>query len=208
MHTVVQGQTLATIGGPPCETWSAARFRELLNLAPGKKQPRPIRSSVELWGLKKLTSAEQRAIELGNALLLAMIKLLHVSWLHGTSTLMEHPSFPDRIAPEKLPPSSELLPELQDLTSKPGIQLVRFHQCMLGAPSQKPTTFHLVNLQEVSVEIMKQENSCLCILGSRTASQASESAHKYEPLQGLDEEGQFKTAPAKQYPPRMNEVIA
>ena len=38
--------------GPPCETWSQARFARLEDLA--GRQPRPVRSLDELWGLHSL----------------------------------------------------------------------------------------------------------------------------------------------------------
>ena len=55
MNTIVVGQTLAVLGGPPCETWTAVRLLELFDR---KKPPRPVCSSDSLWGLDRLTASE------------------------------------------------------------------------------------------------------------------------------------------------------
>ena len=199
------GQTTAVLGGPPCETWTAARFLEMLGI---KHVPRPIRSSVQSWGLDRLTASEQRFIQLGNVFLRAMTKFMHAACLCNASALMEHPAKPECIPESKLPPSSELLPDLKCLVDKPGVQLYKFHQCMVGAKSRKPISCHFVNMPEVAAEFLKQQNGCLCILGNRNIPRAQKLAHKHEALTGLDANRCFKTAPSKQYPPRRCECMA
>lgn len=206
-QSIIEGQTLAILGGPPCETWSAARFLEIVKEALAK-QPRPIRSSQELWGLPDLTPSEQTSIQLGNALLRALITLLHTAWLYNASGLMEHPAWPSWIPAHKLPPSSELLPELVDLAQKPGVSLFKFDQCMAGASYKKPTAFHLVHLPEIAAAFLSQPNGCKCIRGNRAFSTLERRAHTHDTLSGLDDLGNFRTTPSKQYPPLMCELMA
>ena len=137
-----------------------------------------------------------------------MIRFIHAAQIHGASALMEHPSFPTWVPAEKKPPSIELLPELQWLAQKPAVQLVKLHQCMLGVVSKKRTSCHLVNLPEVASELLAQENGCMCVLSNRRVPPARRATHKHAPLSGFDEDDNFKTAPSKQYPPQMNNVMA
>ena len=71
------------------------------------------------------------------------------------------------------------------------------HQCMLGAPSKKPTTLLAINLPQLGQAILDAPNQAVC-----------NRRHKHVALQGLDQEGNFLTAPAKQYPARMCRMLA
>ena len=76
LQTVIDGQTVLILRGPPCETWPAARFKLLALLA---KQPRPVRDADHLWGLHSLTKRQRQPADLGNGLLKTMIAFLHAA---------------------------------------------------------------------------------------------------------------------------------
>ena len=82
---------LATVCGPPCETYTEARHTEP---PPGIKWPRPLRSASALFGLSGLTGRELVQLEFGS---LFCLQCLHVLALHmcgGGMFLMEHPAAP------------------------------------------------------------------------------------------------------------------
>ena len=72
-----RGRVVAMMGGPPCSTWSVARFNRR---RPG---PRPVRSMEQPWGLDGLTPAEQASVELGNLLLRAALRFARMLALSG-----------------------------------------------------------------------------------------------------------------------------
>eukprot|EP00973_Karenia_brevis_P063944 8887803-Karenia_brevis.AAC.1 len=63
---IAEGLVLAVLGGPPCETWSAARNNRIDY---GSSGPRPLRAPGSLWGLMALKPRERRQLALSNALL-------------------------------------------------------------------------------------------------------------------------------------------
>ena len=189
------GAIFAVVGGPPCETWSVARFRPE---APrdDKDGPRALRSISRLWGLRDLTRRERSQLELGNALLRTQVLFLFLASAHGFSAVMEHPARPWWRLDA---PSSWLLPELRHLEALPGAQKVYLDQCTAGAPWRKPTTLFTVNLPELAAQIagLPGGGRCCPALG-----------HVHVALDGRAEDGTYLTAPAKTYPPKMCEVIA
>ena len=70
-RAILAGRVLAVVAGPPCATWSAARFLELL-----EGGPRPVRSCDQPWGIDNLVTKERQAVELGSQLLRAAIQLV------------------------------------------------------------------------------------------------------------------------------------
>ena len=69
---IMLGVVIFVMAGPPCETWSAARFLRLEE--DGAYGPRPLCSQQQLWGLTCLRKAEANSISVGNALLRATIR--------------------------------------------------------------------------------------------------------------------------------------
>ena len=117
------GVVLAILGGPPCETWSAVRFKQLRDESVSlMKGPRPLRSIENLWGLPILSGAGRRQVAIGSALLRAMIQL---STAASKSTfimvIMEH------LKRSWLPqaPSSWMLPELTWVKNLPNTKFCR-----------------------------------------------------------------------------------
>ena len=89
--------------------------------------------------------------------------------------------------------SSFCIPEMRHLASLENVKSVRFSQCMFGQNGKKPTRFLCVHLDSF-VEILVAHRSNFLCTGD----------HEHNALIGLREDGSgFKTAPAKQYPPRL-----
>ena len=155
--------------------------------------PRPIRSQQQLWGLTCLKKAEANSIAIGNALLRATIRMFFAATCSPTCAVaMEHPKRPDWVP---LAPSSWLLPELRYIASLPCAQAVDVDQCMFGAPSRKPTTLLLLQVKHAQ-ELLQLPRICD---GQHTHQQV---------LRGIDENGLFRTAPAKQYPQGLCAILA
>eukprot|EP00973_Karenia_brevis_P058391 8131806-Karenia_brevis.AAC.1 len=68
---VLDGYVLAVLGGPPCETWSAARGYDL---GGGRRGPHALRSPA-LWGLPSFRGRERAQIAFANSLLHAQPQL-------------------------------------------------------------------------------------------------------------------------------------
>ena len=100
-----EGKVAALLAGPPCETWSAARTRPLQNV---KRQPRPLRSRQQPWGLSYLSTREYDQLDLGNQLLRVTILCLYVAYHTRVPAVMEHPATAED---ERMGASSWLLEE-------------------------------------------------------------------------------------------------
>ena len=61
---VRQRWVVGALMGPPCETWSQARYNKL----PGqhRRGPRPLRDLSHLWGLESLSLREAAQVDVGN----------------------------------------------------------------------------------------------------------------------------------------------
>ena len=128
-----------------------------------------------------------------------MLQFMYAARLHSVAALMEHPAFPHWVPSQKKPASSSRLPELLDLLKYPEVDEVTFDQGTLQAKSVKPTTFHLVNFPQMKSALVNRNNASRCTSGQ---------AKQLDRLHGLDAQGQFKTAPSKQYPSDMCMLMA
>ena len=79
--------------GPPCETWSAARFVEELDNA-CRRLPRPLRLTSAIWGLCGLSSRELLQLSVGNILLLRGLWLAVAVAMNRGAVILEHPAMP------------------------------------------------------------------------------------------------------------------
>ena len=190
-----QGRVLAVMGGPPCETWSVARYRPNTPRQ-GTALPRTLRSQQRPWGLLDLTERERTQVELGNALLRTQILFLYAAAAVGFAAVMEHPARPTW---NPGAPSSWLLPELQHLSGLPGVDVVQLDQCTAGAPWRKPTTLLAVNLPSLRLQVaaLPGGGRCSPALG-----------HVHQSLVGKAEDGTWRTAPAKTYPQGLCALLA
>eukprot|EP00438_Fugacium_kawagutii_P034775 Skav236239 [mRNA] locus=scaffold829:211005:216797:+ [translate_table: standard] len=186
LHAVRQQWVLALVSGPPCETWSQARYHQLSEQSSG---PRPLRSAQELWGLGSLRIREVDQVALGNSLLTFSVEAIIDLALNSGLAVLEHPAEPDE--PEK--PSIWRLPLVAWLASLPEVQIVRLQQGFFGAPSPKPTNLLLLNLPKGDVHLWDQRS---CLIPPNAVSI------------GKSESGQYRTSPLKEYPPALCKALA
>ena len=92
---------------------------------------------------------------------------------------------------------------MQHLTRLGIVDQVYIDQCSLGAPSKKPTILGTVRLPQLRAHKLNHHSKCLC----KCRPNAEGNKHA-KILVGLDEDGSFRAAPAKTYPPGMCELIA
>lgn len=115
-------------GGPPCSTWSRARW------APGG--PPPVRSRALPYGLPRLNAARNRKCLKGSELFLRQLDIADGVASCGGSAVTEHPADPGHA------PFSSIFATLQfrQFRAKhPDSLLVQTDQCMRGAATRKRT---------------------------------------------------------------------
>ena len=174
-------------GGPPCETWTAARF------LPGG--PPPVRSFEQPWGLCNLAPRAHLQVWVGTVLLQFLLGLMIFSIPYGTCSFLEHPSFPVWLM-RCSPPSVWCLSILSQLVRLQCVQIVSFDQCVFGCEGKKPTTLCWVRLPAIRRAALARGHGGRC-----------HHAWKHAPLSGRSETG-FNTAKAKIYPAELNWCVA
>ena len=183
------GQLVSIGGGPPCETYTAARQNDGLG-------PRPVRSATEPLGLPGLTWKEWQQIHIGDRLLRFILEMLLLMSILGYSGFIEHPQFPTWETNRSLT-SIWCLKAIRLMKRLMCVSLVSFDQCVCGAAGRKPTTLLLVRLPTVRQRLLQLGNSGRC----------HHHAGAHQALIGKQEDGSFQTAKAKIYPALMNEII-
>ena len=178
------GVTAANLTGPPCETYSAARHIPPPQIEGGrhKRWPRPLRHPDRLWGLDGLGLRELQQLCMGTRLLLHSVHFESLVVLHGGGSMMEHP------APRRDPkvPASWGSPAIKKLTALlPDSHPHYVEQYKFGAKGVKPTWLRSLNLPQFQALHQAEDSSI---------------ARPVQGLSGLDEEGQWRTAHAKEYP--------
>lgn len=187
-YKMMTGWILALIGGPPCETWSVARFMKFYDRNGVLKDcPPPLRTLQHLWGKPAIKPKQQDHVECGNLLMRAMMKLVASAEHTNTACIMEHPTRPTWVAEA---PSSWYTEEMQYFRSLPNVQLLTIDQCMLGVESKKPTDLLVVHFQELVDSIPTMPNQLRC----------NHPRRQHKVLRGVDHNGKWNTAPSKQYP--------
>ena len=140
LRKVAEGLILVTVAGPPCETWSVSRWRQL----EGDGGPRLVRSTEDLfsliWSITLLPIRELRQTTVGNKLLQFALLMMAADAISDTIGLLEHPSAPDE-KPTRVPASIWRLPIVQLMRKHPNVGLTHIKQGYFGARSPKPTTF-------------------------------------------------------------------
>ena len=137
---IMSGEICGTGIGPPCETWSRARFNVIEDLQ--GRQPRPLRSLEQLWGFLGVRLKEHRQLDAGNRILCFGLHAALVQAMTGGFSFVEHP-----LDQRKLPQSPPEAPTiwattpvrwLDDLQIFYRLELCQGH---FGAKSSKPTCF-------------------------------------------------------------------
>ena len=121
----------AVIVGPPCSTWSRARFRK-------GNGPRILRTRSEPWGRTdiRFTPSERSKLDLGTALLRASLDIIEAVCLAGSMGLLKHPRDPG-CQPY---PSIWALPEVGQLGVRVGLIINLLDQCRYEQKAKKATT--------------------------------------------------------------------
>ncbi len=183
-HRIRTGLVIAVVAGPPCETWSTARFVD--------GGPPPLRSRDAPWAKPGLSIFQLRQLDLSNRLLHVAILFTLDVLVAGGAAVLEHPALTS-LHELHLAPSIWLLPYIQVLLAHTHVRTCSFDQCSLGAPARKPTTLLSVRLPWLEDSIATFSDP------SRVPSRV---------LIGRDSTGNFRTAPAKEYPADMCKAVA
>ena len=182
------GQLVAAGGGPPCETFSAARFAE--------GGPPPLRSHTCAFGLPNLPAKAARQVHVGTKLLEFLIEMLVTLALSGGCGFLEHPQYPTWIA-DRHPGSVWNWDVMRWLVRLHCMSMVSFHQCTVGADSKKPTSLLLLRLPWVREHLLSRGRGGRCPHG-RNAHQG---------LIGRLSPTSFQTSRAKIYPHGLNQAL-
>eukprot|EP00435_Cladocopium_sp_Y103_P025065 s1548_g6.t1 len=182
------GNVLGVGGGPPCETWTAARLLE--------GGPPPVRSGEHPWGVPGLTKRKRIQVDIGSQLLIFLGDLLAEAALAGLCGFAEHPAYPTWAMPSN-PSSIWTLPALRTLAKLECVEIVTVDQCLLGHEARKPTTLLLLRMPATARDIRKLGAGGRC-----------NHMYKHQALKGIDKEGNFRTSYAKIYPIGLNQLLA
>ena len=189
LDLAIAGRVVMVLGGPPCETWSAAMWNG------GSRAigagPRAVRSSEQLWGLPDLDAGERQQVALGNALLRTVILFLAAARVYGFAAVMTWGAH-DCPAGCRMPlaPPSWKLPDLTFLARVGGTECVHLDQCCCGTPWKKPTRLFAVGIPELVRLVARLPGGGRCCPAPK---------HKHVTLSGKGDDGVCRTAPAKTY---------
>ena len=184
------GFIIGFLAGPPCETWSVARGKDL-HEADGQRgrAPRVLRTAEHLWGLPSLALKEIQQLMTGNFLLTFSLLMACTMVKTGGHGVLEHPAEPDD---EDLA-AIWRLPAVLALLQAPGVCRHRVAQGLYGAPSRKPTDLLVVNMP----------NLPMAFRDWRLRADPPKGASI-----GLTADGAWKTGILKEYPPAMCKALA
>eukprot|EP00438_Fugacium_kawagutii_P015997 Skav226894 [mRNA] locus=scaffold2258:78933:84782:+ [translate_table: standard] len=183
------GYILALLLGPPCESWSAARWQPILNdLGVQLRGPRPVRDASSPWGLPSCSFRELRQVHIGNVLMLRGLWLSIMVACSQGRVIVEHPSEPR----EMHHPSIWRTSIVKHLCETGLFFQHHILQFQYGAPSCKPTTFLCSAIDSKVLDSFARRDL----------------VRPHLALAGKDSGGAFKTFRAKEYPPGLNEALA
>eukprot|EP00438_Fugacium_kawagutii_P024345 Skav222445 [mRNA] locus=scaffold993:74343:79400:+ [translate_table: standard] len=177
---------LALVAGPPCETWTAARY---VALSAEHTGPRPVRSADQLWGLDSMRLREWVQVILGNVLLGFSLEAITAILVSSGMAVLEHPAEPEGAAM----PSIWKLPAIRALRRHPSVRVTRILQGHFGAVTAKPTMLLTVNLPNIETMLWDQRLTETIPAGSSI---------------GKNADGTYKTSPLKEYPPGLCKALA
>ncbi len=195
LDMAAQGAVFGFLGGPPCESWSIARFRFLTE----GSGPRPLRCGEDLahqiWGLRVMRIRDINQVNVANELLLFTILMVLLQWITGGIAVLEHPECPERKC-DRLPPSIWLLPLMRFIVGLDGIHVLHISQGFWGAISPKPTALLTVAPGASRTALVA------CLDSERVAEKLPPPLHMRREAHG------FSTAALKRYPPALCAGIA
>ena len=186
-RAIEQGIVCGFLAGPPCETWSRARGKQL---ASGEHGPRVVRSNESPFGRRCLTLREDVQVSFGSRLLGVTMRLFCVALVNGATAIVEHPA-PDEQRPDEVAIWRTAL--IRTLLRFPRCSQQRVLQGHYGARSAKPTCLLLANCDESAEQILLSARS---------------TALPQEVSIGKTNEGGWKTAILKEYPAGFCKALA
>ena len=187
LQLAARGLFAASLSGPPCETWSAAR-NLLLDEAPNRRAPRPLRTALQPWGVECRSCRELEQTRVGSRLMLNSLHLDTAVVYSGGSSLMEHPDIPRDPSFASVWRTSlhrNLIAELPNSTEH------HIQQWRYGSISVKPTLLRAIGFRPAMT---------WAVLRAHELPDAVYPSHQ---LGGRDNNGHFKTAAAKEYPEQL-----
>lgn len=152
---LADGVIASGVAGPPCETWSSARYyrpdEESGSGADGMKWPRPLRDDRRPWGLELLTLRELRQLATGSALAMQVLYVMIMLFVMGGSFVVEHPG------PSKEPWKASLFRTalVRALLDLPEIRLQIFPQGDWGAVATKPTGLLSLRMPRLATSMLR-----------------------------------------------------
>ena len=176
-------------GGPPCETFTAARLLD--------GGPPPLRSQRYPNGLPWNTRRGWAQTRVGSELLRFILGMALLAARIGACAFIEHPAYPiwaQAHQPASLW-SSRALRLLRQLAC---CQVVTFDQCVFACAARKPTSLLLVRLPSMVEAIHRRGLMGRC----------PHPKGWHVSLRGRDESGAFRTSIAKIYPVALNNALA
>eukprot|EP00435_Cladocopium_sp_Y103_P030094 s1574_g7.t1 len=182
------GRVAGTLCGPPCETFSEARYTPPPEGT--RSWPRPLRSFEHLFGLVGLTLRELRQVRCGSMFFLQCIMILAFHMQHGGMFIAEHPAPPS----DRSRPSIWTSALLECLLGHPDLQLHRIAQYLWGSEAVKPTGLLAWQMPYFKRDLYQFADFSL--VRPRVAAI------------GQDANGQFRTSRHKEYPPFLGRALA
>ena len=175
--------------GPPCETYTDARWLEVIGEVE-KRLPRPLRTLEYGWGVPGLSLKELKQLDTGSHLMWLSIGYMMLIDTFGGSASLEHPKGQ---APAHRRFSVWISSLVQRLLQAPQWNLTTFLQGPLGVEYAKPTRLLHVRLPGMSRALYRGYDPTW---------------RPTEVLGGKASDGTWATMKAKAYPVRMNEILA
>ena len=172
-------------GGPPCETYSCARWNQIEGIA----CPQPLRDAADPWGRWGLTLKEVKQCYTGTLLMLTTLQLLFLIFAYGGSFTLEHPRGDIR---DQRKWSIWQSSWVKWLMMHVQIQMVTFLQGPLGQAFAKPTVLLTARLPWLASMLFDHYDKGWVAT---------------ETLEGREGSG-WKTSRAKAYPEKLSKVIA
>lgn len=155
-----------------------------------------MRSFDHPWGMPGLTKLESHQVSVGTALVQFLLELLTLIASRGLCGFLEHPAFATWLVRQR-PASIWTLRAFRCMARMQCSTIITFDQCVFDLSAQKPTTLLLIRLSDFAAMVHSRGRRGRC-----------DHVGGHKPLRGRTEEGQFQTARAKIYPPKMNHALA
>eukprot|EP00438_Fugacium_kawagutii_P032544 Skav202162 [mRNA] locus=scaffold970:353126:358553:- [translate_table: standard] len=189
------GQILGCGGGPPCETYTAARCQH--DLDPHDSGPRPLRTREFEAGVPALASWEWDQIHIGTRLMHFLQVMLTMMIRIGGCGFLEHPQWPTWLQPKDHASVWGTRP-MRLLRSIQCVAITSFDQCIFGSLGRKPTTILTVRLPSFRHRVMR----------SGWGGRCPHPKNFHQALKGRNDQGAFRTASHKIYPAGLNQALA